>query len=200
MIKTLTCFLLFNFFVFGFIPNDTVKAKIAILHKAGEIYNSLKTKDRLRAGEMLRVFVLPANPPGADCFVYVVHSGSKESFLLCKTQLKSKQDTLLLPNSDDYYIFDEAGVKERITIFCSAKKINEIEKLFAMSELAPSSSWNEVETKLIALNKSNLNETSDKPFPLAGNVSAVNDDFIESMQLFVGKDMLIRKYEIEVKK
>ncbi len=200
MIKTFTCFLLFNFSLFGFAPNDTVKAKIAILHKAGEIYNPLKTKDRLRAGEMLRIFVLPANPPGADCFVYVVHTGNKESFLLCKTQLKAKKDTLILPNQDDYYVFDEAGIKERITIFCSAKKINEIEKLFAKSELAPSSSWNDIETKLIALNKSNLNENSDKPFSLAGNVSAVNEDFIETMQLFVGKDMLIRKYEIEVKK
>ncbi|MDO8549339.1 MAG: hypothetical protein Q7S39_04185 [Ignavibacteria bacterium] len=196
MVKVLTCFLLLNLSVFGFTPNDTVKAKIAILHKAGEIYNPLKTKDRLRAGEMLRVFVLPAK----DCFVYVVHTGNKESFLLCKTQLKSAKDTLLLPNRDDYYIFDEGGVKERITIFCSAKKINEIEKLFGDSELISSNSWNDVETKLIALNKSNLNENSDKPFPLAGNVSAINEDFIETMQLFVGKDMLIRKYEIEVKK
>ena len=200
MIKTFTCFLLFNFSLFGFTPNDTVKAKIAILHKSGDIYNPLKTKDRLRAGEMLRIFVLPVNPPMVDCFVYVVHSGDKESFLLCKTQLKSAKDTLLLPNSHDYYIFDEGGVKEKITIFCTAKKINEIEKLFAKSELAPSSSWNDIETKLIALNKSNLNEDSDKPFPIAGNVSAINEDFMETMQLFVGTDMLIRKYEIEVKK
>ena len=196
MIKTFTCFLLFNMYLFGFVPGDTVKAKIAILHKAGEIYNPLKTKDRLREGEMLRVFVLPVQ----DCFVYVVHSGDKESFLLCKSQLKAKRDTLLLPNPDDYYIFDEAGVKEKITIFCSTKKINEIEKLFAKTELTPSGSWNDVETKLIALNKSNLNENSDKPFPIAGNVSAVNQDFIEAMQMFVGKGMLIRKYEIEVKK
>jgi hypothetical protein len=200
MIKTFICFLLFNLFIFGFTPNDTVKAKIAILHKSGEIYNPLKTKDRIKAGEMLRIFILPANLPKADCFVYVVHSGAKESFLLCKTQLKSQKDTLLLPNPDDYYIFDEAGVKEKITVFCSTKKITEIEKLFVTSELVPSSFWNDIETKLITLNKSNLNENSDKPFPLAGNVSAVNEDFIETMQLFVGKDMLIRKYEIEVKK
>jgi hypothetical protein len=187
---------LFNFLVFGFTPKDTVKAKIAILHKAGEIYNPLKTKDRLKAGEMLRVFVLPVK----DCFVYVVHTGDKEAFLLCKTQLKADKDTLLLPNSDDYYVFDEGGIKERITVLCSAKKINEIEKLFNKTELVPSKSWNEVETKLISMNKSDLNENSDKPFPLAGNVSAVNEDFIETMQLFVGKDLLIRKYEIEVKK
>ena len=196
MIKTFACFLLFNFFVFGFAPNDTVKARIAILHKAGDIYNPLKTKDRLKAGEMLRIFVLPEK----DCFVYTVHTGNKESFLLCKAQLKEKRDTLILPNPEDYYIFDEGGVKEKITIFCSYEKIDDIEKLFDKAELISSYLWNDTETKLIALNKTNLNETSDKPFPLAGNVSAVNEDFIETMQLFVGKDMLIRKYEIEVKK
>jgi hypothetical protein len=197
MIKTFTCFLLMSFSVLGFTPKDTVKAKIAILHKGGDIYNPLKTKDRLKAGEMLRVFVLPVK----DCFVYVVHTGDKESFLLCKSQLKSKKDTLLLPNPEDYYIFDEAGVKERITVFCSAKKINEIEKLFEKSELVPSNKWNELESKLIKMNKINLSEDSDKPFPLAGNVSSsVNEDFIETMQLFVGNEMLIRKYEIEVKK
>ncbi len=196
MIKVLIVLLILSIPGFGFTPKDSVKARIAILHKAGENYNPLKTKDRLKVGEMLRVFVLPST----SCFVYAVHTGSKESFLLCKTELKAGKDTLLLPTPEDYYIFDEGGVKEKITIFCSTKKINEIEKLFMSSELVPTKSWNDVETKLISQNKSNLSETSDKPFPMAGNVSAINEDFIETMQMFVGVNMLIRKYEIEVKK
>jgi len=196
MIKVLIVLLILSIPGFGFTPKDSVKARIAILHKAGENYNPLKTKDRLKVGEMLRVFVLPST----SCFVYAVHTGSKESFLLCKTELKAGKDTLLLPTPEDYYIFDEGGVKEKITIFCSTKKINEIEKLFMSSELVPTKSWNDVETKLISQNKSNLSETSDKPFPMAGNVSAINEDFIEAMQMFVGVNMLIRKYEIEVKK
>jgi hypothetical protein len=194
--KTIICFLLCNFFIFAFAPGDTVKAKIAVLHKAGEMYNPLKSKDRLKAGEMLRIFVLPEK----SCYVYAVHTGDKESFLLCKAKLDSKKDTLVLPNPDDYYTFDEGGIKEKIIIFCSAEKITEIENIFKDSELINRNAWNETETKLIALNKSNLNETSDKPFPLAGNVSSVNADFIETMPLFVGQDMIIRKYEIEVKK
>jgi len=196
MIKVLIVLLILSIPGFGFTPKDSVKARIAILHKAGENYNPLKTKDRLKVGEMLRVFVLPST----SCFVYAVHTGGKESFLLCKTELKAGKDTLLLPTPEDYYIFDEGGVKEKITIFCSTKKINEIEKLFMSSELVPTKSWNDVETKLISQNKSNLSETSDKPFPMAGNVSAINEDFIEAMQMFVGVNMLIRKYEIEVKK
>jgi len=196
MIKVIMTVLILGTSVFGFMPHDSVKAKIAVLHRAGENYNPLKIRDRLKAGEMLRIFVLPSS----DCYVYTIHSGIKESFLLCKTLLKSGKDTLLLPSPDDYFIFDEAGIKEKITIFCSNKKIEEIEKLFAESELIPSESWNEVETELINRNKADLNETSDKPFPMAGNVSAINEDFIDSMQMFVGVNMLIRKYEIEIKK
>ncbi len=196
MIKVLISLLILSIPNFGFTPKDSVKAKIAILHKAGESYDLLKTKDRLKVGEMLRVFVLPST----NCFVYAVHTGSKESFLLCKTELKTGKDTLVLPTPEDYYIFDEAGVKEKITIFCSTKKINEIEKLFTKSELVTTKSWNDVEAKLISQNKSNLSETSDKPFPMAGNVSAINENFIETMQMFIGVNMLIRKYEIEVKK
>jgi hypothetical protein len=196
MKKIIYLFLLLNVYLPGFSPSDSVHAKIAILHKAGDLYNPLRAKDRLKAGEMLRVFVLPEK----DCFVYVIHTGKSESFLLCNTKLKAKQDTLFLPNHDDYYIFDEGGVKERITVFCSAKKIKEIDDAFSKTELIKSNTWNQLETKLITRNKADLNEDSDKPFPLAGNVSSVNEDFIESMPLFVGTDMLIRKYEIEVKK
>ncbi len=196
MIRTLICLIIINSFTFSFYPADSVKARIAILHKAGEIYNPLKTKDRLKAGEMIRIFVIPDN----DCYVYAIHTGDKESFLLCKSKLTTKKDTLILPSKDDYYVFDEGGVKEKITIFCSSKKVEDIEKLFKESELISSSSWNDIEKKLITLNKSDLNETSDKPFPLAGNVSSTNEDFMQSMPLFVGDDMLIRKYEIEIKK
>ncbi|RPI73183.1 MAG: hypothetical protein EHM47_06610 [Ignavibacteriales bacterium] len=196
MIKILVILVIFGIPALGFSPGDTVKAKIAILHKAGEVYNPLRTKDRLKAGEMLRIFVLPEK----DCFVYAVHSGDKESFLLCKTFLKEGNDSLFLPTPEDYYIFDEGGVKEKITIFCSSKKISEIENLFKNSEIISSGLWDEAEEKLIASTKTNLNETSDKPFSLAGNVSAVNEDFMDSMQLFVGDELLIRKYEIEVKK
>jgi|SRR5690554_4094636 len=196
MRKRIILSLIISYLAFGYVPSDTVKAKIAVLHKTGEIYNPLKTRDRLKAGEMLRIFVLPEK----DCFVYTIHTGEKESFLLCKAKLSAGKDTLILPTPEDYYVFDEGGVKEKITILCSKNKIDEVEKLFKDSEIIKSDNWNSTEEKIIAMNKENLNESSDKPFPLAGNVSSVNSDFIESMQSFIGKDVLIRKYEIEIKK
>ena len=196
MKKIFTLLLIFSISVLGFTPSDTIKARIAILHRAGEIYNPLKTRDRLRVGEMLRIFVLPIT----DCFAYIIHSSNEESTLLGKANVKAGKDTLILPSPLDFYVFDEAGVEEKITIICSAEKLSEIESLFKKKGYASAQSWKSVETKIISQNKPNLSETSDKPFPMAGNVSSVNEDFIETMNYFEGNKVIIRRYEIEIKK
>jgi hypothetical protein len=196
MKKIFTLLLIFNISVLGFTPADTIKAKIAILHRAGEIYNPLKTRDRLRAGEMLRIFVLPIT----NCFAYIIHSSDGESTLLGKAEVKAGRDTLILPNPHDFYVFDEAGVEEKMTIICSVEKLNEIESLFKKQKYTSAQLWKRVETKIISQNKPNLGETSDKPFPMAGNVSSVNENFIEAMNHFEGNKVIIRKYEIEIKK
>lgn len=188
--------LILSISILCFTQSDTIKAKIAILHKAGEIYSPLRTRDRLRVGEMLRIFVLP----GTDCFAYVIHTGNEKSTLLGKQQIEAAKDTLILPNPFDFYIFDEAGTKEKIAIICSSEKISEIENLFKKSENISALSWKSVEEKIVTKNKPKLSETSEKPFPMAGNVSAVNEDFIETMNFFEGEKLIIRKYEIEVKK
>ena len=196
MKRILTLLLVLNISVLGFIPSDTIKAKIAILHRSGEIYNPLKIRDRLRVGEMLRIFILPAT----DCFAYIIHSSDGESTLLGKAEIKAGKDTLILPNPSDFYVFDEAGVKEKISIICSAEKLDEVESLFKKKEYASAPLWERVETKIISQNKPNLSETSDKPFPMAGNVSSVNEDFIEMMNYFEGNKVILRRYEIEIKK
>ena len=177
-------------------PKDTIKAKIAILHKAGDEYTSLRNKDRLKAGEMIRIFILPLN----NCYVYVVHSDDKESVLLYGDKVKALKDTLILPSPSEYYVFDDQSPTAKITILCSFDKINDIEKLFDKKESNNLSAWNKVELKLVKENKKELNEVSDKPFPIAGNVSAVNEDFLEQILTFVGNKILIRKYELEIKK
>jgi hypothetical protein len=175
---------------------DTVKVKIAILHKAGDEITSLRSKDRLKAGEMIRIFILPLN----NCYVYVVHSDNKESVLLYGDKVKGIKDTLILPSLSEYYIFDDQSPTAKITILCSLDKITDIEKLFDNKESSSLTGWNKVEVKLIKESKKELSEVSDKPFPIAGNVSAVNEDFIEQILTFEGNKLLIRKYELEIKK
>ena len=177
-------------------PKDSIKVKIAILHKAGDAYTSLRSKDRLKAGEMIRIFILPLN----NCYVYVVHSDNKESVLLYGDKAKAVKDTLMLPSPSEYYIFDDQSPTAKITILCSLDKIKDIENLFDKKESSNVGDWNKVEMKLIKDSKKELNELSDKPFPIAGNVSAVNEDFIEKILTFEGNKLLIRKYELEIKK
>jgi len=174
---------------------DTIKAKIAILHKGGDEYTTLRNNDRIRAGEMLRVFVQPSNPG----YVYVIHTDNKESTLLLKKQVKNKNEIIILPTENDFYVFDESSPTAKITVFCSLKKIDDIEKLFD-KETKESKLWNSLEEKVIKKNKKNLSDKTDKPFPIAGNVSSVNENFLEQIQTLSGKSILIRKYEFEIKK
>jgi len=176
--------------------SDSVKAKIAILHKAGSRYSSLRSKDRLRAGEMLRIFVQPFN----KSYIYVVHADENEAALLYGKQGPEPNEVLLLPSENDFYVFDDSSPEARIIIICSSKQSNGIEKLFFKKENISRKEWNEFEKNTLSEDKNSLNDRTDKPFPIAGNVSSINDEFLDQVQTFVGKDILIRKYDIEIKK
>jgi hypothetical protein len=176
--------------------SDSIKAKIAILHKAGDSYSSLRSKDRLRAGEMLRIFVQPIN----KSFIYVVHADIKEATLLYRNDNPVINEILLLPSSNDFYVFDDSSPEAKIIIFCSAKRSNELEKLFLNKESISRNEWNKFEKNILKEHKKYLNDKTDKPFPIAGNVSSVNDEFLDQVQTFVGKNIVIRKYELEIKK
>jgi len=198
--------LLVGFFFFSYAENfprdipgdvpDSVKAKIAILHKAGDSYSSLRSKDRLRAGEMLRIFVQPLNK---SC-IYVVHADAKEAALLYSNESPVLNEVLLLPSENDFYVFDDSSPEARIVIICSAKKYSEIEKLFENKEIISRKDWDKFEKNTLSENKKSLNDKTDKPFPIAGNVSSINEEFLDQVQTFVGKNILIRKYDIEIKK
>jgi hypothetical protein len=194
-------FTTFLFFIIIFLqinsfPQDIIKAKIAILLKSGDDFTVLRSNDRLKAGEMIRIFVQPED----DCYVYIIHSDNSESTLLCDKKVTSKQDTLILPSTSEFYVFDDKSPTAKVTIFCSLKKIDDINKLFQNGEVSKLSSWSSIEDKLLKKYKKNFTDKSEKPFPMAGNVSAVNDEFLNYQLVLSGKEAIIRKYEIEIKK
>lgn len=177
-------------------PQDSIKAKIAILHKYGDQFNALKNKDRVRAGEMIRVFVQPAN----ESYIYVVYSDKVEAALLYEDKKLEKKETLILPDENDFYTFDDKSPEVKVVVFCSLKPIKEIENLFKNSESVAPAKWDIVEKKLIESQRKKIEDETDKPFSIAGKVSADNEDFLKKVQGFVGSEMLIRKYELEIKK
>ncbi len=192
-------FLFLAFAVFFQAPvfsQNTIKAKVAILHKSGDDFAVLRSNDRLRVGEMIRIFVQPEN----SCYVYIIHSDNKESTLLYDKKISAKHDTLILPSTSEYYVFDNKSPTAKITIFCSLKKIEDINRLFEGENVSDKNEWSSLEEKLFKKYKKNLGDQSEKPFPMAGNVSAVNDEFLSRQLVLSGKGMIIRRYEIEIKK
>ncbi len=175
---------------------NIIKAKVAILHRSGDDFAPLRSNDMLKAGEMIRIFVKPEN----DCYVYIVNSDNKESTLLYNKKITAKSDTLILPSTSEYYVFDDKSPTANITIFCSLKKIDDINKLFKDEEISEPSRWSSLEEELVKKYKKDFSDQSEKPFPMAGNVSAVNDEFLNHQLVLSGKGAIIRKYEIEIKK
>ena len=195
-IITLLFFTFAVFFQIQVYSQNIIKAKVAILHKSGDDYAVLRSNDRLKAGEMIRIFVQPEN----SCYVYIIHSDNKESTLLYDKKVSAKNDTLILPSTSEYYVFDDKSPTAKIAIFCSLKKIENISHLFQNENVADNNDWSSLEEKLFKKYKKNLSDQSEKPFPMAGNVSAVNDEFLNRQLVLSGKGMIIRKYEIEIKK
>lgn len=197
--KHFAALLFFSIIIFtqvSILPQNVIRAKIAILHKSGDDFTVLRSNDRLRVGEMIRIFVQPED----DCYVYIIHSDNSESTLLCEKKVSSKQDTLILPSTSEYYVFDDKSPAAKVTIFCSINKINNINKLFSGRDVVKSSEWSSLEGALLKEYKRNFTDKSEKPFPMAGNVSAINDDFLNHQLVLSGKGAIIRKYDLEIKK
>jgi hypothetical protein len=177
-------------------PQKLIKAKIAIMHKYGNEYKPLRSNDRVHAGEMFRIFIKPFN----NCYIYVINTDNTGSSIIFDNYVKAAGDTLILPSEDEFYVYDDKTPHSKITIFCSLKRIPEVEHLFIKKKETTEIDWNHVESVLLNKFNKNLNEKSAKPFSLAGNVSSANEEFIEKQRILTGKDLIIRKYEIEVQK
>ena len=175
------------------------KAKIAILHKSGDSFAKMKSQDRIHVGDLMRIFVQPLN----DCYVYVIHmdkDGATDLYSNDKGSKLSHKDTLMLPSGDEYYTFDGKSPTAQISIICSLNKLPKIDKLFSGSKEIKPAKWASLEKKINAENKISISDKAEKPFPIAGNVSAVNEEFLRKQMILTGNKMLIRKYEIEIKK
>jgi hypothetical protein len=198
MVKKIITICLISIFIISsnIYPQKLIKAKIAIMHKYGDEYKALRSNDRVHAGEMFRIFIKPFN----NCFIYVINTDNSGSSILFDKYVKALQDTLILPSKDEFYIYDDKTPNSKITIFCSLKRISEVEKLFAQKGETAETTWNHLEAELLNKFKKNLSEKSAKPFSLAGNVSSANDEFIEKQLILTGEGLIIRKYEIEVQK
>jgi hypothetical protein len=65
----------------------------------------------------------------------------------------------------------------------------------------PQNNWTSLEKELMEKSKIDLTQKTDKPFPIAGNVRSMNSNaFVETLPIFSGKTLVVKKYEFQVQK
>ena len=119
---------------------DFVRAKIGVLIQSENKAVRSKSKGKLKAGDLLRVYVHPEK----NAHIYIVHTDSKTATLLNADQKKAEGATLILPSVQDYYEVDGNSSVENITIICSPDDIKEVSDLLKTGE-APLTQWRELE-------------------------------------------------------
>ena len=175
-----------------------VRAKIGVLVKSGDKAIRAKSRDTVKAGDLVRVYVHPEK----RAYIYVVHTDLETATLLNSDQKKTEGTTLILPSVQDFYEVDGNSSIENITIVCSPQDIKEVSDLLKSGE-APRSRWKTLEETLYEKSKIVLTSKAEKPFTIAGNVrgdSGAGDPFLNKLRIYAGKSLLVKRYEFRVKK
>lgn len=179
---------------------DYVRAKVGIQVRSGEQATSAKASDTIKMGDSLRVYAIPEE----DAYVYVVHSDGKKVTLLNESSARTKVDkgsTVFLPTREQFYKVDGMSDKESITVICSPRELPAIPKA-VQTERATSDAWLAMEKELVEKSKLEMGENINKPFQLAGNVRSVgeSDPFVQTLPIFSGKSLVVKKYAFQVQK
>lgn len=188
--------------------DNRVRAKIGIQVKSGEQQSSARSREMLKAGDSLRIYVHSEK----DSYLYVVHTDGKVVNLLNMTAQKMQSSTLVLPSLQAYYKVDGGSPMERFSVICSQQELPELSKM-ANSKIS-FEQWRQIENDLVQRGKL-LSAPGEKapfsiagdeaPFAIGGNVRGVLDEkgtdpFVRDLQIFSGNGVLVKQYEFQVKK
>jgi hypothetical protein len=178
---------------------NAVRAKIGIQVSAGESIDKAKSRDRLRPGDLLRIYVSPEE----DAYVYVIHSDLAQATLLNVVEQNLQGSLVVLPSALEFYRVDGESDQEKFTVICSRDELSQLAGLVANTTL-PRAQWAEIEDALVRAGKIELSQDTEKPFALAGNVRGLESPakvtFADGLPIFSGKGVLVKKYEFAIKK
>jgi len=183
----------------GLSEERKVRAKIGILIKSNDQTMRAKSRDRLKAGDLLRIYVHPE----VNSYIYVVHSDQKNVTLLNMVEQKIQSSTLVLPSLREFYQVDGQSPGETFTIICSPNEVKEVSPL--LDSPLSHEKWSSVEKELLKRGEIDLSQKAERPFALMGNVRGGGDNgggdpFVKELQIFSGIDILVKQYEFTVKK
>ncbi len=187
------------FFSLLVFPQSPIKAKIGVfVNDAGKL-QLLKSNDKMKVGTQFRVCIQSLEKE----YIYAIYRDNSFTYLLNKTNsttIYEADKSIFLPSKSEFYSIDDKSPNIRVLVICSKTKIDDIEKTFAGQKKIATSEWTGYEEKLINSRK-NISEPSAKPFSIAGNVRGVGgDNVFDKLPVLSGKELFIRKYEIEVQK
>lgn len=176
-----------------------VRAKIGILVKSGERTSTARSREILKAGDSLRIYVHPEKA----LYLYLVHTDGKKVQLLNMTAQKLESSTLVLPSVQAFYKVDGVSPYERFTIICSPHELPELSAMVS-KDFSPAK-WQEVENELSKNSKIDLAVNDEAPFAIAGNVrggldNQNTDPVVSNLQIFSGNGVLVKQYEFQIKK
>ena len=179
---------------------ERVRAKIGIQIRSGERVLRAKARDRLQAGDMLRIYVHPER----SSYVYVIHSDGTTASLLNTVEQGIQSSTLVMPSLQEYYQVDGKSSTEFFTILCSPSALPEVAARFQNGQ-APHVEWASVAETLSKRSRIQLTQQpgENKPFAIAGNVrgaggGAIGDPFSNQLQIFSGEGLLVKQYTFRV--
>ncbi len=180
---------------------EMVRAKIGIELFSGNGSTRARTVEHIKTRDKLRIHVISEK----DTYVYVVHTDQNKVTLLNKSKI-IKNSALVLPPDNEYYLPDGLSETELFTVICSPDELTEMSTLFSSKNVSYSK-WSEFEKRLVKKSRIDLEEKSVKPFEMAGNVRGNIESSkgrpvwsLDSLPLYSGKSLLVKKFRFNVKK
>ncbi len=182
-----------------FAQERNIRAKVGILIKSGDLMTRAKSKDRVKAGDLVRIYVHPE----VSSYVYVIHTDQNEVTLLNMVEQKIQSSTLVLPSLQEFYQVDGKSPAETFTVVCSPEEVKEVSAL--LNSQISYEKWASIEKSLVKRGEVDLGQQTERPFAIAGNVrgagpAGTGDSFVNELQIFSGKSILVKQYEFSVKK
>ena len=193
---------------------NKVRAKIGVQISGDRIIRA-KSKEILKVGDAVRLYVHSE----ASCYVYIVHTDGKNVNLLNITEQKIQSSTLILPSAEAFYEIDGQSDMEKFTIICTPQPI---EQLAGMEKRTLTClEWSALESELQKKSAILDSEDEESPFTINGSVAAIagnvrgvtntistiknssgaNDDpFLKELQIFSGKNLVIKTYQFKIQK
>lgn len=148
------------------IAQEIVRAKIGGQLRVGEKTVRAKSRDRIRAGDDFRLYIIPEQ----DVHVYLIYSDTTTATLV-KQLAAEHLEPIVLPAPPDVYQVDDASPKALFTLICSTREIPEVTAFFNVPNVSHQS-WKQFEDQLVKQSKIELSQVQPKPFAIAGNVRA----------------------------